>query len=229
MDKKWFELPETGEKFFGESDRVREYFLRSRASMKFKATNLAHKPQTSLSMGRELRTVGQGLEALDVGDFDLKAEGDGYFALAIPHQPVTANHAAGNVKKALQSAWLRVTGRRSFDRKLDEGAPGVFRVLFTPQGLLRLERAGRARRSASSAGIPNLKKLAQVLRMVGEHLDARSGRLLKVSKRGNWIAFEYTTVARRHRTEEWKISELYNLWLESSERREERATIVERR
>ena len=197
--------------------------------MKFKATNLAHKlPTTSVSVGQELRTVGQGLESLDVEDFDLKAEGDGYFALATPRDSITSNPTTGAVIKALQSAWGSVTGRSSFDHKLAEGAPGVFRVLFTPQGLLRLERAGRGRRSANSAGVPNLKKLAQVLRMVGEHIDSRSGRVLKVSKRGNRIAFEFSTVSGRHRTEEWKISELYELWLEASKLREERATVVER-
>ena len=197
--------------------------------MKFKATNLAHKlPTTSVSMAQELRTVGQGLESLDVEDFDLKVEGDGYFALAIPRNSIKSNHTTGAVKKALQSAWGSVTSRSSCDRKLDEGASGVFRVLFTPQGLVRLERAGKARRSANSAGVPNLKKLAQVLRMVGEHIDTRSGHLLKVSKRGNRIAFEFSTVTGRLRTEEWKISELYELWLEASKLREERSTIVER-
>ena len=197
--------------------------------MKLNPSNLAQKIQTSASMGQELRTVGQGLELLDVEDFDLKTEGDGYFALAIPREPIKTNETAGAVRKVLQSAWRNVTRRNSFDDKLDEGAPGVFRVLFTPRGLLRLERVGRARRSADSAGIPNLKKLAQVLRMVGEHLDARSGYLLKVSKRGDRIAFEYSTAARRHRTEEWKLSELYELWLNASKRRQELATIVERK
>lgn len=196
--------------------------------MKFKATNPARGIPTPLSIGRELRTVGQGLESLDVEDFDLKVVSDGYFALAIPRKPINANETTGTVKKALQDAWRNVVGRSSVDAKLDEGVPGVFRVLFTAQGLLRLERAGRARRSADSAGVPNLKKLAQVLRMVGEHLDARSGHLLKVSKRGDRIAFEYSTAARRHRTEEWKLSELYELWLDASRQRQELATIVER-
>ena len=50
--------------------------------MKSEATSLAQKNGAGISTGQELRAVGQGLESLDVEDFDLKAEGDGYFALA---------------------------------------------------------------------------------------------------------------------------------------------------
>lgn len=197
--------------------------------MQFKATNLAEKIRASVSMGHELRTVGQGLESLDVEDFDLKAEGNGYFALAIPRVPPKSAHLRGGVKNALQSAWHNVTGRSSSDSKLTEGAPGVLRVLFTPEGLLRLEHAGKAKRRSDSAGVPNLKKLAQVLRMVGERLDTKSGRLLKVSKRGDRIAFEYATASNGCHTEEWKLSELYELWLKASKQRQEWADILERK
>ena len=179
--------------------------------MQSKTTNLAEKIRTSVSMGQELRTVGQGLESLDVEDFDLRAEGNGYFALAIPRVPRKAAGLGGSVRNALQNAWLNMTGRNSSHRKLTDGAPGVLRVLFTPEGLLRLEHAGKAKRRPDSVGVPNLKKLAQVLRMVGERLDAKSGRLLKVSKRCDRIAFQYAIDSKNHRTEEWKLTELYEL------------------
>jgi hypothetical protein len=65
--------------------------------------------------------------------------------------------------------------------------------------------------------------------MVGERLDAKSGRLLKVSKRGDRIAFQYAIDSKNHRTEEWKLTELYELWLDASKQRHERVDVVERK
>jgi len=99
---------------------------------------------------------------------------------------------------------------------------------FTPDGILRLERKGRERRNRGSRGLPNLTKLAQLLRVVGERLDDLSGRLVKVSKRGDNILIEYASATNRRGTEEWKLAELYDLWLEACKRREGRTDVIER-
>jgi hypothetical protein len=201
--------------------------------MNSKANDSVRNVQTSMSIGQELRTVGQGLESLDVEDFDLQSEGNGYFALAIPRtQAGTAEAAArrgkAGVRDSLQIAWRSLTRRSSSARQLSEAGPGVLRILFTPEGLLRLEAAGLTKRQSRSAGSPDLTKLAQVLRMVGEHLDARSGRLLKVCKRGERISFEYATAADQHVAEEWKLSKLRELWQDIAKQRQKQALIVER-
>jgi len=174
-------------------------------------------------LNQELRAVGQGLESLDVEDFDLKAEGDGYFALATRRLP-TETRKAG-VKKAIRHAWHKLSAR---DRRDIEERSDVLRVLFTPDGILRLERMGKGHRRANSKGIPNLTKLAQILRVVGERLDARYGRLVKVSKRGDKISIEYASATKQCRKEEWKLSELYDFWLEACKRRQERTDVIER-
>jgi hypothetical protein len=186
-----------------------------------------------LSIGQQLRTVGQGLESLDVEDFDLHAEGDGYFALGIPRSAdntatAPTGFAQASIKNTLQVTWHSLIGRSPADEKLPENASGVLRVLFTPEGLLRLELEGRAKRSKNSGGIPNLNRVAQVLRMVGEQLDTKSGRLLNASKRQDWISFEYTVDSGEHIKEQWNLSDLYKLWLDVSNQREERSNIVER-
>jgi hypothetical protein len=189
--------------------------------MNLKAGDLAQEAPASVSMGQQLRTVGQGLESLDVEDFELQAEGDGYFALGIPRVPA-------GVRSTLQHAWNSLTGRDSVDDRFADPAAGVLRILFTPEGLLRLENAGKAKRSGNSAGVPNLDKLAQVLRIVGEYLDDKSARLLKARKRRDRISFEYATAADGHITEEWKMSKLYELWHDISRHRRERIDSVER-
>ena len=175
-----------------------------------------------LSMGQTLRTVGQGLESLDVEDFDLREEDEGYFALAVPQaqdeSPAT-RYATAMVGSPVLFAWWSLTQRSSADRELSEAAPDVLRVLFTAEELVRLDAAGIARRSASSSGKPELTKIAQVLRMIGERLDAKAGRLLKIRKRGDWISFEYAKDDDEQVTEEWQLSEIHGLWLDSSKRR----------
>jgi hypothetical protein len=171
--------------------------------------------RTSMSIGQELRTVGQGLESLEVQDFDLRSEADGYFALAIPR----SEHESADGIHHIRNTWWNLTRRRSTDRLLSEAGPNVLRVLFTPEGLLRLEAAGIAKRDTHSSGTPDLSKLAQILRMIGERVDDKAARLLKVSKRGSWISFEYGSGADERLTEEWKLSDLRGLWRDASKGR----------
>ena len=123
-------------------------------------------------------------------------------------------------------AFLRVFTRFRLARQIAVVIP-IFP--FTPEGILKLEREGIAKRSETSAGIPNLNKLAQVLRMLGEYLETKSGRLLKASKRQDQLSFEYATGSSNLVKEEWKLSDLYEFWLEMSTQREERRNILEAR
>jgi hypothetical protein len=61
------------------------YFLLRSSSMQSLA-NDEKSQRRILSMGQTLRTVGQGLESLDVEDFDLREEDEGYFALKARRQ-----------------------------------------------------------------------------------------------------------------------------------------------
>jgi len=189
--------------------------------------------RTHSSLGQQLRAVGQGLESLDVVDFDLQAEGDGYFALGMPRTPVKAADATSastqnNLRNTLQNAWYSLISRESADSKTENATSHVLRILFTPEGIFKLEREGIAKRSENSAGVPNLNKLAQVLRMVGEYLETKSGRLLKASKRQDRVSFEYATASSNVVKEDWKLSALYEFWLEMSTQREERRNILDR-
>ena len=195
--------------------------MRHLSSMNF--LTLRRNSRTSMSIGQELRSVGQGLESLDVEDFDLQGEGDGYFALGIPHRHAeTAHNRAQSATtvwwNTLRTSWQSVTGQTSSTRKLLEAGPGVLRILFTTEGILKLEAAGITRRMPNSAGVPDFIKLGHALRLIGEHIDAESARLLTVSKRGDRIAFAYTSAADHH-TEEWRLSQLYGRWLETSKHR----------
>jgi hypothetical protein len=183
----------------------------------------------SASLGQELRAVGQGLESLDVEDFELQAEGEGYFALGLPRTAANAPAPTpAGLKQAFQNAWHSFTGQIDKTDTASKTTSPALRVLFTPEGILRLEREGKAKRNEDSAGVPNLNKLAQILRMVGEYVDAKSGRLLKARKRRDRISFEYEAAPNKRITEEWNLVQLYEFWLKASSQRQERYNIVER-
>jgi hypothetical protein len=190
--------------------------------MKSERMASSHKYRAAKSRGQELRAVGQGLDSLDVEDFDLTADVEGYFALATRRVSTRTPRTA--VRKVVRIAWQKVSGH---NRQIDAG-PDVLRVVFTPEGILRLQRMGRQRRKPQSIGLPDLTRLAQILRIVGERLEELSGRLVKLSKRGEKITIEYSSAANRRRTEDWKLSELAELWLDLCQRRHERSNALER-
>ena len=183
---------------------------------------------TSMSIAQELRTVGQGLESLGVVDFDLEGQSDGYFALGIPDLSAAPERKV-NLKRLAEKLRRGFTGEHRSDRKLADVGPEVLRILFTPEGILRLEAAGIAKRNPVSAGVPNFAKLAQALRMIGEYLDGKAARLLKVQKRGGHISFEYATANERRASEQWKVTKLYDRWVETSKQRREQASLAQRR
>jgi hypothetical protein len=198
--------------------------------MSFKSNRSAQDNETTFSIGQQLRSVGQGFDSLDVEDFDLKAEDDGYFALGMSRAPSAAGDERSDSKQTVvintvQDAWHNLTKWVTNNGKGSVSAPKVLRILFTREGIDRLQREGKAKRSEDSAGIPNFTKLAQILRMVGERIDSKSGRLLKACKRQDRISFEYETASDGRITEEWKLSELYETWLSISNQRQERYDI----
>ena len=172
-----------------------------------------------MSIGQELRIVGQGLESLEVEDFDLQVEGLGYFALAVPHRHAHSAQITAELWNKMRTTWQSMTGQKYSIRQFLEVGPGVLRIQFTTEGMLKLEAAGIMRRNPNSPGVPDFAKLAQPLRMVGEHLDAQSAHLLNISRRGGRIAFAYAIGPTDRRMEEWKLSQLFEMWMGAYQQR----------
>ena len=63
--------------------------------------------------------------------------------------------------------------------------------------------------------------------MVGEYIDTKLGRLLKACKQRDGISFEYETASAGIVTENWKLAELYEFWMQVSNQRHERQVIFE--
>jgi hypothetical protein len=94
------------------------------------------------SFGEVLRAVCQGLESLDVENFELPVEGDGYLALGTPRAPspgAVANRSTQRgMKGTFQNAWHIIADRISHHNAADSKS-NILRVLFTPEGIRRLK------------------------------------------------------------------------------------------
>src|SRR5437867_12222567 len=55
------------------------------------------------SFGEVLRAVGQGLESLDVENFELEVEGDGYLALGTPREPSPGALESGSMQPGVKN------------------------------------------------------------------------------------------------------------------------------
>ena len=188
-------------------------------------------PQTTTSFEEALRAIGQGLQSLAVEDFELQVEGDGYLALGIPRSPspgAVANQSTKpGMKVTFQNAWQIITERISRHNAANSKS-NFLRVLFTPEGIHRLQCEGKSKRSEDSGGVPNLNQVSQILRMVGEYIDAKSGRFISACKQQDSISFDYETAAHIRITKNWRLAELYEYWLQLSKQRQKRHDVAER-
>ena len=187
-------------------------------------------PQTT-SFGEALRAVGQGLQSLAVENFELQVEGDGYLAVGTPRAPspgAVANRSTqSGMKVTFQNAWHIITESISHYNAADSKS-NFLRVLFTLEGIHRLQCEGESKRSEDSGGVPNLNQVSQILRMVGEYIDAKSGRFVSACKQQDSISFDYETAARIRIAKTWRLAELHEYWLQLYNQRQERQDIVER-
>lgn len=101
-------------------------------------------------------------------------------------------------------------------------SPEPLELRYTSEDTQRLERQGRAKRR-DPAGTPDFSALSQALRVIGEYIDRKDGRLLGVSKHaGAMLTLEYDTGQHRLKKEEFLASGLYDLSVRMYKRRDTR-------
>lgn len=103
-------------------------------------------------------------------------------------------------------------------------SPEPLEMRYTPEDIGRLERQGRSKRSDPSQ-TPDLAAISQALRAIGEYIDRKDGRLVKLSRQvpsGNMplLSVEYQTGMRERKKEELRASGLYDLSVRMYKQRE---------
>ena len=113
---------------------------------------------------RQLRAIGQSLEAQRIRIFELRQQGDRFVVKGEPE-------AEESLLAKLRS-WQK--------RNRADSVTGS--LTFTPQDLEQLDRQGRARRSKNDR-LPDFHSLPNILRTVGSHLDAKGIELIELQKK----------------------------------------------
>jgi len=161
-----------------------------------------------------LRPVGQTLDDLRIESFTVITDEDGFIvrdktrnrAQLTPREKaflsdLSASHSA---LKAKQNA-LRL-------------ANGILEWHLTDADIERLEKAGRERRRDTEQA-PDSHSISQILRIIGEIVDQKRGRLISVSKIESLVTVDYLTSMGRLVSENFTLPMIYNFWVRSYKRR----------
>lgn len=191
--------------------------------MKLAASQLSIAPKIDTCYEQILRAIGQALELLCVQAFDLEVDGDNYL---VRGESETSKKRkvpeTRSVKNALRNFWNKSPTQTS-TRTARGNLSSSFVFLgmrFAQEDIDRLERQGQALR-ASWERSPNAHTLSQILRTVGAHVDHKRGRLLRVSKRSQWVTVCYKGPFGGERIERFTQSNLYDFWVHMYKQRKQ--------
>jgi hypothetical protein len=149
---------------------------------------------------RQLRSVGQSLEAQRIHIFELSCRGDRIIVRGEPEKETSLLAALRNWQKQRRSEGLNAS------------------LAFTPQDIEQIDRQGRARRSQENR-LPDFYSLANTLRTVGSYLDSKDAQLLEIHKRQLSLTILSRNKAGHPEYEERPIASFYNFFLQLHDRR----------
>ena len=101
-------------------------------------------------------------------------------------------------------------GKPASAKPSKEAEIATFARTYSPDDINQLNESGMRRR-AQAAKIPDVRNLSEALRTVGRIIDAEEGRLIKVFRDLNRIAFECMNAEGATRRAEMTHGELYKL------------------
>ena len=170
-----------------------------------------------------LRAIGQGLEALSVEGFELKATNEIFVVQGAATQKEPEKPTVGKLR-AFKKAFLEIChiSKATATSETPAGeatAPSrLLRLEFAEKDIDKLERDGRALRSDWNAS-PLAHSLPQLLRTIGWYVDHKEGQLKKVSKDGDSLTFSYVGSIGIEKIETFTLLQLYDMWVHLYKRR----------
>jgi hypothetical protein len=168
------------------------------------------------SYARDLRAVGQELEARHLFSLDLELE-DGFY---IVRGKVTASKYAESSFSAFLKDQLRAVGSVLRGRP----RPAIYEIdlRYKAQDVEELDSKGRARRR-NPERIPDPYSLSQKLRGVGSFLDYRPETALAgIHVEDRWVTVRYRTAEGRIEQAKQDVAYFYNYWVKMYLRRTSR-------
>ena len=154
------------------------------------------------SYAQSLRVIGESLEAQGINKFDLEKHGENYMLRVVTSEPATEGSFLKKIAHRLLRAGI------SAEEPADPAAVAQSRS-YTPSDILRLATQQQSRHGGLNA-MPDAYKLAQVLRVVGDHLDRKEACAFTVSVSGHSLSVAYETGSGHQIHENFTIENLYD-------------------
>jgi hypothetical protein len=148
---------------------------------------------------RELRAIGQALEARGISTFELKTRPGQY---TVRGKPEKAASLIDLLRQLRNNNWRR--GERT--------------ITFTPQDINELEVRGRARRRVAGR-LPDFYNVSNILRTVGAYLDEKHAQLVEIQKRPLTLTLFYQRSGDYPEVEDRTIVSFYETFIELHGRR----------
>jgi hypothetical protein len=163
-----------------------------------------------------LRAIGQALEVLKFGSFELEFAG-GDFLVYGSAETSTEQEEARRIRERLRKlVWEALPGETASETEIESAMstwPAKLHLRYTPKDMDRLEEAGKAKRR-TDAGVPDIANLSQLLRTIGAYVEKRQLRLVRISRYGESLAIEYEHAGGERKTETVSAGSLYEFWAE---------------
>jgi hypothetical protein len=153
---------------------------------------------------RDLRVIGQALEAKGIDVFELERRGDRYIVNGKPERN--------------PSLLARIRDWR--ERML--GEPAAASINYSLADIERLEREGPSKRRKADR-LPDFYSLSNTMRTLGFYLDSKDAELLRIQKRALTVTLLYQSKEGHPEVEEQSIASFYNLFLSLYDKRRKAA------
>lgn len=146
------------------------------------------------SYDRQLRALGQSLEAQRIRIFELRSQGDRFIVTGEPERETSLLATLRNWQKRNRSTGMSTS------------------LTFTPQDLEQLDRQGHARRSKPGQ-LPDFHSLANTLRTIGSHLEAKGAELIELQKKDLSVTILSHNRAGHPEFEERSLASFYEFFV----------------
>jgi hypothetical protein len=168
----------------------------------------------SKEYGQLLRAIGQALEILNFGTFEMEiADGD-FVVRGSAVNSIQEKEARTIRERVRKFVWEALPGVTASPAEIDLAMsiwPAKLDLRYTPKDVDRLQQEGRAKRQGV-AGVPDVASLSQLLRTIGAYVEQKKFRLVKISRYGESLAIHYETANGEKREETVTAGSLYEFW-----------------
>jgi len=171
---------------------------------------------------RALRAIGQDLADLFPQQLEIEYHEDCFEVRVRCDRKRAEKKRPQAQKSGLRDVFHKLAtyelGKPSTGNLSEEAEITTFEQTYKPDDISRLDERGLRHRMQADK-IPDIRNLGETLRTIGMIIDADEGRLIKVFRDLNHIAFEYMDKGGATRKKEMTHAELYKLQQQDYQKR----------